>query len=374
MRSRRPFWLAGLTIRHPRVRRRPVALVFRRPPRTRPPAPQLVVRAGDQVSVTLAPRFTVVLQQVARAAAVVGRPDRTAPSRPGAPEVVADAGRLAIVHHRWSRGAAPPLGRWLDRVIACKSVARWSARQAATPPLAPAGRPQTSLRPIATDASHLGSAPLPAPPLGRSLDRVIVCKIVARWSARQAATPPLAPAGRPQMSLRPIATDASHLGSAPRPAAPQLVVAARTGEGAPGRPGQADAGEVASPRRRGGLDVADPPRIRWVIGNLATRRSAAAPQRSGDRPATASPSPPRFELALGGSARSGRRREPRVAPVATVYRQARSMELPAPAPLPVPAVNASAAHPAIDIDQLDRELWRRFEKRARTERERRGRA
>jgi hypothetical protein len=60
--------------------------------------------------------------------------------------------------------------------------------------------------------------------------------------------------------------------------------------------------------------------------------------------------------------------------VAIVYRQARSTELPTPAPLQVPAMNAPAAHAAIDIDHLDRELWRRFEKRARTERERRGRA
>jgi hypothetical protein len=317
MRPTRPFRLAGLRIRHTRVRRRPVALVFRRPPRARPPAPQPVVRAGDQISVTLAPRFTVVLQQVARAAAVVSRPDRTAPSRPGASGVVADAGRLAIVHHRWSRGA---------------------------------------------------------PPLDRSLDWMIVCTSVARWSGRQAATPPLASPGQPQTWLRPIATDASHLGSAPRRAAPQLVVAARTGEGAPGRPGQAVAGEVAHPRRRRGLDFTGPPRIRWVLGNLATRRSAAASQRSGDRPAAASPSPRRVELALGGSARSGPRRQPRVAPVAIVYRQARSTELPTPAPLQVPAMNAPAAHAAIDIDHLDRELWRRFEKRARTERERRGRA
>jgi hypothetical protein len=276
-----------------------------------------VIRAGDQISVTLAPRFTMVLQQVARAAAVVGRPDRTAPSRPGAPEVVADAGRLALVHHRWPRGA---------------------------------------------------------PPLGRSLDRLIVCTSVSRWSGRQAATPPPASAGQPQTSLRPVAADSFHAGSAPRPAVPQLVVPARTGEGAPGRPGRADAREVAGARRHGVLDVADPPRIRWVIGNLATRRSAAAPQRSGDRPAAASPSPKRVQLALGGSAPSGRRREPRAAPVATVYRQGRSMELPTPAPLRVPAVSAPAEHPAIDIDQLDRELWRRFEKRARTERERRGRA
>jgi hypothetical protein len=317
IRSRIPFRLAGPTIRHRRVRRRPVALVFRRPPRTRPPAPHLAVRAGDQISVTLAPRFTVVLQQVVRAAAVVGRPERTAPNRPGAPAVVADAGRLAIVHHRWSPGA---------------------------------------------------------PPLDRPIDRLIVRTSVTRWSDRRAATPQLAPAGRPQAWLRPIITDPSHPGSASRPAAPRLVALARIGERAPSRPGRVDAGEVASPRRRGGLDVADPPRIRWVTRDLPTQRSAAAPQRSGDRAATARPSPPRLELALSGSARSGPRREPRVAPVATVYRQARSMELPAPAPLPVPAVNAPAAHPAIDIDQLDRELWRRFEKRARTERERRGRA
>ena len=318
MRPRRPFRLAGLTIRHRRVRRRPVALVFRRPPRTRPPAPRHAVRAGDQVSVTLAPRFTVVLQQVARAAAVVGRPERTASDRTGAPAVIADAGRLAIVDHRWSRGA-PPLARSLDRVIVCTSVG-------------------ALVRPAGSDPA--GSRR----PAGRR-----------RRSARSPPTPPSSVPRRDQRR-------------------PQLLVAARTGEGAPGRPGQADAGEVAGPRRRGGLDVADPPRIRWVIGNLATRRSAAAPQRSGDRPATASPSPRRVELALGGSAPSGPRREPRVAPVATVYRQARSMELPAPAPLPAPAVNAPAAHPAIDIDQLDRELWRRFEKRARTERERRGRA
>jgi hypothetical protein len=276
-----------------------------------------VIRAGDEISVTLAPRFTVVLQQVARAAAVVGRPDRTVPTRPSAPKVLADAGRLAIVHHRSSRGA---------------------------------------------------------PPFRRSLHRVIVSTNVARWAARQAATLPLASAGQAQASLRPIATDASHAGSLPRPAAPQLVVAARTDEGATGRLGRADAREVASRRRRGGLDVADSPRIRRVMKNLATRRPPAAVQRSGDRPASASPSRPRFELALGGVARSAPRPEPRVAPVATVYRQARSMELPAPVPLPVPAVNAPGAHAAIDIDQLDRELWRRFEKRARTERERRGRA
>jgi hypothetical protein len=231
--------------------------------------------------------------------------------------VVADAGRLAIVHHRWSPGA---------------------------------------------------------PPLGGPIDRLIVRTSVAPRSDPRAATPPLASVGGPQAWLRPIITDPSHPSSALRPAAPRLVVPARIGERASSRPDRVDAGDVASPRRRGGLDVADTPRIRWVTRDLPTQRSAAAPQRSGDRPATESPSVRRVELAPGGSARPGPRREPRVAPAATVYRQARSMERPAPVPLPVPAVDAPAAHPVIDIDQLDRELWRRFEKRARTERERRGRA
>jgi hypothetical protein len=320
IRPRIPFRLAGATIRHRRVRRRPVALVFRRPPRTRPPAPHHEVRAGDQVSVTLAPRFTMVLQQVVRAAAVVGRPERTAPNRPSAPAVIADAGRLGIGNHGWSWGA---------------------------------------------------------PPLGGPVDRLIVRTSVGLRVVRQAATPQLASVDLQQAWFRPIITDPSHPGPASQPAVRRLVAPARIGERGPSWPGRADAaGELASPRRRGrrGRDSAHPPRIRRVTRDLPAQRSAAAPQRNGDRVATARPSLPPFELALGGSARSAPRREPRVAPVATVYRQEQSTKPSAPPTLPVPAVDAPAAHPAIDIDQIDRELWRRFEKRARTERERRGRA
>ena len=265
IRPRSPFRLAGLTIRHRRVRRRPVALVFRRPPRTRPPAPQLVVRAGDQISVTLAPRFTVVLQQVARAAAVVGRPDRTAPSRPGAPEVVADAGRLAIVHHRWSRWA-PPLA----------SIARPGDR---------AHERRALVRPAGSDPAARGR------PVGRR-----------RRSARSPPTPPT-------------------LGSAPRPAAPQLVVRgdapAKRGSGPAGS--ERDAGEVAGP-------VAARARAR-------RRRPAAHPMgrsgisRLGDRPPLRSAAEivaaTREPRRRGASSwrwvgRPGRRprREPRVAPVA----------------------------------------------------------
>ena len=61
-----------------------------------------------------------------------------------------------------------------------------------------------------------------APPLGRSLDQLIVRTGVARWSGRQAATPPLArPAGRRRRSARSPPTPPPR--SAPRPAAPQLV-------------------------------------------------------------------------------------------------------------------------------------------------------
>lgn len=83
---------------------------------------------------------------------------------------------------------------------------------------------------------------------------------------------------------------------------------------------------------------------------------------------------PRVELALGTPARQEPRRVPRVAPVATVYREQSSSQVATPARPPTPVLDAPAVRPTIDIDHLDRELWRRFEKRARTERERRGRA
>jgi hypothetical protein len=95
--------------------------------------------------------------------------------------------------------------------------------------------------------------------------------------------------------------------------------------------------------------------------------------RSPDRAAAASMPLRRPDLVLGGPSRAGRPSQRSVAPVPTVYRQARSggaepRSLP---PAPPPAVPPA---PVVDIDHLDRELWRRFEKRARTERERRGRA
>ena len=119
-----------------------------------------------------------------------------------------------------------------------------------------------------------------APPLGRPLDRLIVRTSVARWSGRHGSDP-AARVGRPAAGVAPpdrhrrLAT----VGSAPRPAAPQLVVAARTGERAPGRPGQADAGEVAGPRRRGGArrrrPAAHPMGHRESRDSAIGRRSAA---------------------------------------------------------------------------------------------------
>jgi hypothetical protein len=64
-----------------------------------------------------------------------------------------------------------------------------------------------------------------------------------------------------------------------------------------------------------------------------------------------------------------------MAPATTVYRTEPSREpVPGSAATTAPQARPSTAQPVIDIDRLDRELWRRFEKRARTERERHGRA
>ena len=88
---------------------------------------------------TLAPRFTVVLQQVARAAAVVGRPDRMAPEPSGR----SGGGRRC----RAARARAPPL---VPRGAAAGSIARPGdrvherralVRPAGSDPAARIGRP-----------------------------------------------------------------------------------------------------------------------------------------------------------------------------------------------------------------------------------------
>ena len=107
-------------------------------------------------------------------------------------------------------------------------------------------------------------------------------------------------------------------------------------------------------------------------GHTTARRSRA--WRVSDAIAMSGRSRPRIDLALPGDTRSGPRRDGRVTPVRTVYRREQQPAPTAPAPAPAPEVRPSAPQPAIDIDRLDRELWRRFEKRARTERERHGRA
>jgi hypothetical protein len=315
IRRRSPFRFADRATRHRRRRRRPVSLVFRHPPQSRRAAPPLVVWAGDQISVTLAPRFTVVLQQLPRAVAVVDRPEPPVVARPSAPPLVADARWFSIAHHRWS-GGPPPVGRPAERAIGHTSGALPPDRHGATRQRTVAGRPLVSRTPAAS-ASHPGAAQ-------------------------------------------------------PRPAARPGVLG-RTGDGDPIPHLPARIETVAGRDRRGGFAVADGHRARRVITDLVAARSVPTPGRSGDRPATASARRRHVELVLGGAAGSERRREARVTPAATVYRQARSAEVATP-PAPRVLEDAPATPPAIDIDQLDRELWRRFEKRARTERERHGRA
>jgi hypothetical protein len=64
-------------------------------------------------------------------------------------------------------------------------------------------------------------------------------------------------------------------------------------------------------------------------------------------------------------------------PVTRIHRTVPEIELrPAPAPAGKAEASAAAAAPGrqpIDLDRLDRDLWKRFEKRIRVEQERRGR-
>jgi hypothetical protein len=309
-----PLRLTCRPTRHRRVRRRPVALVFRRPSRPDPAAPRPTIRAGDQVAVTLAPRFTAVLQQLFAAAAVVDRPERLAvDGRRGAPGANGNADRPVIVHHYQSQPAPWP-GRPTALLVQRTTVAQLLSRHATTAP----------------------SSPVDPPPA---------------WSGAITSVPSLFVA-RP----RPAATRQSSTLPAP----------------AKSRPGPAYTGELPPRRRRGGLDLTEHRHPRLATPELRARGWAGTPDAGGPPAPIAARALARVELALGTSARQEPRHAPRVAPVATVYRQQSSTQVATP-PRP-PALDAPVVRPTIDIDHLDRELWRRFEKRARTERERRGRA
>jgi hypothetical protein len=69
-----------------------------------------------------------------------------------------------------------------------------------------------------------------------------------------------------------------------------------------------------------------------------------------------------------------RRPERPTKPVEHVYQQSRPTISAPPDSAPPAARRVPAAGPAVDIERLDKELWKRFERRVRIERERHGRA
>ena len=227
-------------------------------------AHQREIRAGDQVSVTLAPRFTVVLQQaLSLAAAVVGRSGPTVPDRPGAPDVIAHAGGLAIVLHTWSR-RTPSKGGSSDRLIVrMQGRVPVSPKGPATPPRASASAPAGVAPPARVgDPTHPGSA-------------------VATNNASARGPGPLQ-------------------GTGPR--------GGSVGRTPPRSPAVARARASTIPTGRTSYGVKRvPPDTAMGSGSTPQRR----PCRDGP-----GPWPPRLELTPDGWSRSAPRREPRVAPVA----------------------------------------------------------
>lgn len=314
----RPMMPMRTAARHGRGWRRPTALVFRRPPRARVAAARPRIRAADQVSVTLAPRLTVVLQQYFRNADIVRQVERVSPAP--VRETAATAGTIMnTVVHRHLTWSAAVLSRSADvRTDGRRGEARIAARR---------GRPART-RQIAPEA------PTPV------------------WQ-------------------QPIAIPESAASEPPsRPAAPVSGPSIRTTTPVvrrPTRPGT-DARVVAPARRR---LIVEHERDRLVAGVVRTHWRIGPRQSETPEVARTRTSRSRVDLADAGSAP---RRAPRVEPVATVYRQEQAVTTSAPASTRESDAKPPATLPRIDIDHLDRELWRRFEKRARTERERHGRA
>ena len=332
---------AGRARRGP-LYRRPLALIFRRPARALP-APVMRSRDGAAVRLSLslslrlwlAERLTTLVREVAPASPV-GRERRTGAAGDG-PRAPA----AAATQRAWRLGATSYSGQ-----------GRTSRR-----PLRTLGRDAVQ----ASSAAHRDR-------LGRterngSLDTETALTRRPAWR-----TPPSADGdglGGPTGS-RPATRPTSQGGAAELPTATAPGTTPRHRHRRLGAAGEPLTDRLANPataapvpaRRRlrrptgpagphpGGYPATDlratGPRLRAVVHRPAPAPPAPGPLAVPDRP-----------------------------PAPLVHRN-----LPAVVDAPVVAVPpppAPQAAPAVDLDRLDRELWHRFEKRMRIERERRGR-
>ncbi|RPF28996.1 hypothetical protein [Georgenia muralis] len=322
--------------------RRPLALIFRRPARA-VPAPVLRSRDGAAVRLSLslsmrvwlAERLTTLVREVAPAVEPERRAAWAAPGTRAESAVVQRAWRLGVASDsapirltrrplstREPDAVRAPRGARLDRFTPADLIDRSGSETTAT---------RTTWR-------------TPSPPSdGDGQQRLISSRPAARPTSPGVVAEPLdvkAPATVPSLRHR---TRGSRLGAAREP------LMDRPADPAAPAPGPA--------RRR--LRRPTGPPAPHPGGYPATELRVGPRLRSAPRPAPAPPAP--GPLAV-----------PDRPPAPLVHRNRPAVvEAPAaPAPAPPPAAPAA---PAVDLDRLDRELWHRFEKRMRIERERRGR-
>ena len=306
---------------------RPLALVFHRPVAAgtahhRP----LVFKAGDEINVTLAPRFHLALsffermRTLVRGAGLPGPTPRVAanvwsPNPRSKPTRFASSGRAQTVHYHWRPGprearttSGREAGRDAERFLLPLGLTAWRLSGGHAPG-APGSRRRRMLAgaPGTDGATVPWMRPIPVPGAGREL------ATVRKQRLRRCA----------------------------------LVGVGDGHEPPPTRLREWDGISLLMPGRAGRFDSEE------TGGRMPHRAVGYLPAQS-----------------------QGRAHVPTirtVAPMERVYRDVQPKAAPTMATNPPPPPASLPVTPGIDMDRLDKDLWRRFEKRVRVERERRGR-
>ena len=325
---------------------RPLTLVFRRwGPMIAPAAEPVIYRAGDRIAVTIAPRLSVLVHRVERIERSVERTRVEPEPSPLPPDTRVPPARPSMTVGPWMIIRSRPVG---------------SGRPESAPPTWP----------LRNEPHPLGSG---------------------RWrlDPSRASVTSTADATIGRSRHRPIGVGNSQV---VRPARHRVDGSREPGralaERSPGPPSGSGAAPVATswlhPTRRPRTGTGPRPIGRSGLLPVATTfttfepERAARPQPTVDRafhrPSARSAAPPasrRPDRIVPVELRTGS-----VVPVERVHRRH-------PDPTPAPTSqrgradsgSAAISSPSpIDIERLDKELWKRFEKRARLDRERHGRA
>ncbi|WP_454778192.1 hypothetical protein [Georgenia muralis] len=323
--------------------RRPLALIFRRPARALP-APVLRSRDGAAVRLSLslslrvwlAERLTTLVREVAPASPVGSE-------RPTGSAAGGTSAEVARTQRAWRLGAtgesAP--GRMTRRLLSTREPDAVRAPDGARLDRStPADRTDRSRSEVTATRPTWRTPP---PSDGDGQQSLIGSRPAARPTAPGVAAESLdvkAPPTVPPLRHR---TRGLRLGAA------RVPLTDRPADPAAPAPG---------PARR--LRRSTGPAAPHPGGYPATELRVGPRLRSTPRPAPAPPAP--GPLAV-----------PESRPPAPLVHRSRPAVVDAPAAAAPAPPSAASAAPAVDMDRLDRELWHRFEKRMRIERERRGR-